>query len=78
MALTLVACVGFGAITATAIVGFGADAIAATLGMLTALRGLAWALIGGQAVFAFHPGLFGVVDDERLRPAAFLPDRASP
>ena len=61
MALTLGACLGFGAITATAIVGFGADPIAATLGMLTALRGLAWAIIGGQAVFAFQPALFGAV-----------------
>jgi ribose/xylose/arabinose/galactoside ABC-type transport system permease subunit len=62
-AVTLAACLCFGAINAIAIVGFGADAIAATLGMLTALRGIAWVLVGAQgSIFAFHPGLFGVVN----------------
>src|SRR5690606_11441218 len=39
-AVTLSACLCFGAVNAIAIVGFGADPIAATLGMLTALRGI--------------------------------------
>ncbi|HHY49541.1 MAG TPA: ABC transporter permease [Alphaproteobacteria bacterium] len=63
-AATVAVCLGMGAITALAVVGFGADAIAATLGMLTALRGLTWFLVGGQAIFAFHPGLFAVVNQQ--------------
>ena len=42
----------------TSIVGFGADPIAATLGMLVALRGMTWVIVGGQAIFAFNSGLF--------------------
>ncbi|HEV7274684.1 MAG TPA: ABC transporter permease [Devosiaceae bacterium] len=62
-AVTLAACLGFGAINAIAIVGFGADPIAATLGMLTALRGMAWVLVGAQgSLFAFHPGLFAAAN----------------
>ena len=62
-AVTLLLCLLFGAINAGAIVGFGADAIAATLGMLTALRGITWVLLGAQgSIFSFHPGLFGVVN----------------
>ena len=62
-AVTLAACLGFGAVNAIAIVGFGADPIAATLGMLTALRGIAWVLIGAQgSLFAFHPGLFAAAN----------------
>jgi ribose/xylose/arabinose/galactoside ABC-type transport system permease subunit len=38
----LLACVGFGAINAVAVVVFGADTIAATLGMLVALRGVCY------------------------------------
>jgi ribose/xylose/arabinose/galactoside ABC-type transport system permease subunit len=61
--VTLAACAAFGAVTAVAVVGFGADAIAATLGMLTALRGVAWVLVGSSAsIFAFDPGLFAVVN----------------
>lgn len=57
--LTLLACLAFGGLNAVAIVGFGADAIAATLGMLTALRGLTWLLVGPQgALFAFNPDFF--------------------
>jgi len=40
--VTLVACVAFGAVNATAVVIFGADTIAATLGMLVALRGVCY------------------------------------
>jgi ribose/xylose/arabinose/galactoside ABC-type transport system permease subunit len=61
--VTLVACLGFGAITAAAIVGFGADAIAASLGMLTALRGITWVLVGATgSLFAFNPGFFAVAN----------------
>jgi ribose transport system permease protein len=62
-AVTMLACLCFGGITAIAIVGFGADAIAATLGMLTALRGISWVLLGVQgSIFAFHPEFFAVVN----------------
>jgi ribose/xylose/arabinose/galactoside ABC-type transport system permease subunit len=57
--LTLVACLGFGAINAVAIVGFGADAIAATLGMLTGLRGITYLLAGpGGAIAAFDTDFY--------------------
>lgn len=62
-AVTLLICLGFGAINAVAIVGFGADAIAATLGMLTALRGITWVLAGNEkAIFAFDMNFFGLVN----------------
>lgn len=61
-AVTLVACLCFGAINAIAIVGFGAEPIAATLGMLVALRGIAWVLLGSQgAIFAFNIDMFNLV-----------------
>jgi len=60
--VTLALCLAFGGINAIAIVGFGADPIAATLGMLVALRGIAWAIVGGQAIYAFNPGLFAMVN----------------
>ncbi|WP_375451352.1 ABC transporter permease [uncultured Devosia sp.] len=61
--VTLLACLGFGAINAIAIVGFGAEAIAATLGMLVALRGITWVLLGPQgSIFSFNPGLFALVN----------------
>jgi ribose/xylose/arabinose/galactoside ABC-type transport system permease subunit len=64
----------FGAVNATAIVGFGADAVAATLGMLTALRGITWVLAGpNRAVFAFDPNVFAVVNYQLFGlPAFFL------
>jgi ribose/xylose/arabinose/galactoside ABC-type transport system permease subunit len=44
-------------------VGFGADPIAATLGTLTAVRGLAWVIVGGPGlIFSFHPGLFALTN----------------
>lgn len=62
-AVTLAACLGFGTINAIAIVGFGAEAIAATLGMLVALRGISWVLLGPQgAIFSFHAGLSDLVN----------------
>lgn len=62
-AVTLLACLAFGAINAIAIVGFGAEAIAATLGMLVALRGITWVLLGPQgAIFSFNPGLSDLVN----------------
>ncbi len=51
-AVALLACVIFGTINAMVIVVFGADAIAATLGMLTALRGLARLILGSQGAIA--------------------------
>jgi ribose/xylose/arabinose/galactoside ABC-type transport system permease subunit len=62
-AITLICCIAFGGVNALAIVKFGASPIAATLGMLTALRGIAWVIVGDTgALFAFHPGLFGIVN----------------
>jgi ribose transport system permease protein len=64
-AVALLACLCFGAINALAIVRFGADPIAATLGMLVALRGITWVLVGNnRAIFAFDPGLFGIVNTQ--------------
>jgi len=61
-AVTLVTCLAFGAINAAAIVGFGAEPIAATLGMLVALRGITWVLLGPQGnIFAFNIDLFNLV-----------------
>jgi len=62
-ALTLVLCLVFGGINAIAIVGFGAEPIAATLGMLVALRGIAWVLVGPSgSIFAFNIDLFTIVN----------------
>jgi ribose transport system permease protein len=61
-AVTLLACLAFGGINALAIVGFGAEPIAATLGMLVALRGISWVLLGSQgAIFAFNIDMFNLV-----------------
>jgi ribose/xylose/arabinose/galactoside ABC-type transport system permease subunit len=52
--VTLLACLFFGSINAVAIVVFGADAIAATLGMLVALRGISFIItapLGSVAAF---------------------------
>ena len=60
--VTLVACLAFGGINAIAIVGFGAEPIAATLGMLVALRGISWVMLGPQgAIFAFNIDMFNLV-----------------
>jgi len=62
IAITLLACLFFGGVNAIAIVGFNADPIAATLGMLTGLRGATYVIVEafGQSgsLFAFHEGLF--------------------
>jgi ribose transport system permease protein len=73
-AATLAVCLLFGAITATAIVGFGAEAIAASLGMLTAVRGISWVMLGATgSLFAFHPGLFAVMNAQVFNlPVFFL------
>jgi len=61
-AIALAACLAFGGINAIAIVGFGADPIAATLGMLTGLRGATYVIVeaNGQSgsLFAFNDTLF--------------------
>ena len=60
--ITLVLCLAFGAINAAAVVGFGAEPIAATLGMLVALRGITWVMLGSQgSIFAFNIDLFNLV-----------------
>jgi ribose/xylose/arabinose/galactoside ABC-type transport system permease subunit len=51
-AMTLLLCAVFGAINGVAIVTFNADPIAATLGMLTALRGVCRVLTGGSGSIA--------------------------
>ena len=60
--VTLLVCLAFGSLNAIAIVGFGADAIAATLGMLTGLRGITYVIVEfwgvSGALFAFNPTLF--------------------
>jgi ribose transport system permease protein len=56
---TLLACVGCATVGAIAIVGFGADAIAATLGTLTALRGITFLIVGPLgSIAALQPELF--------------------
>lgn len=63
--VTLLACVAFGGINAIAIVGFGAEPIAATLGMLVALRGISWVMLGPQgAIFAFNLDMFNLVSQQ--------------
>ncbi len=51
-AVALVACLFCGAINAAAVVWFGADTIAATLGMLVALRGFDYIIAGPQGSIA--------------------------
>lgn len=61
--VTLAICLGIGGINALVIVRFGADPIAATLGMLTALRGISWVLAGNQRMIpAFDMGWFNLVN----------------
>jgi ribose/xylose/arabinose/galactoside ABC-type transport system permease subunit len=63
-ACTLLACVGCGTIAAIAIVGFGADAIAATLGTLTALRGITYLIVGPLgSIVALQPDLFDFTNE---------------
>src|SRR5688572_3101134 len=60
--VTLLLCLVYGGINALAIVRFGADPIAATLGMLVALRGITWVLVGNQRMIpAFDIGWFSLV-----------------
>jgi len=49
---TLAVCLFFGSINAAAVVIFGADTIAATLGMLVALRGITYIITGGVGSIA--------------------------
>lgn len=60
--VTLVACLFFGGLNAVAIIGFGASPIATTLGMLTALRGIAWVITGPGVVFAFNADMFAIAN----------------
>jgi ribose/xylose/arabinose/galactoside ABC-type transport system permease subunit len=59
IAATLVGCLVFGAVNAFAIVVFGADAIASTLGMLVALRGVSYIVAGPTgSVAAFDTNFY--------------------
>jgi ribose/xylose/arabinose/galactoside ABC-type transport system permease subunit len=65
--VTLLMCLAIGGINALVVVRFGADPIAATLGMLTALRGITWVLAGNQRMIsAFNMDLWGVVNFQVL------------
>lgn len=58
-AASLSACLLFGAVNAVAVVIFGADTIAATLGMLVALRGVTYIIAGpGGSVAAFDTSFY--------------------
>jgi ribose transport system permease protein len=60
--VTLLLCLVYGGINALAIVRFGADPIAATLGMLVALRGINWVMVGNlRMIPAFDLGWFSLV-----------------
>lgn len=62
-AVALLACLVCGAINATAVVIFGADTIAATLGMLVALRGLCFIIPGPIGMTAaFDPDFYGFIN----------------
>ena len=64
---TLAICVFIGGLNALAIVRFAADPIAATLGMLTALRGITWVLCGNQRMIpAFDIDYFNLVNQQVL------------
>jgi ribose/xylose/arabinose/galactoside ABC-type transport system permease subunit len=73
-AVTMLLCLLWGGINATAIVGFGAENIAATLGTLTALRGITWIIVGSKgSIFAFDPNLFAIANWMVFKiPALFL------
>jgi ribose/xylose/arabinose/galactoside ABC-type transport system permease subunit len=61
--VSLVACLVCGAINATAVVIFGADTIAATLGMLVALRGVCYIIPGPIGMTAaFDPDFYGFIN----------------
>jgi ribose/xylose/arabinose/galactoside ABC-type transport system permease subunit len=63
--VTLAICLVIGAINALAIVRFGADPIAATLGMLVALRGITWVLCGNQRMIpAFDIDYFTLINQQ--------------
>ncbi len=58
--VALAVCLVFGAINGIAVVIFGADTIAATLGMLVALRGLTYIIVGpGGSIAAFDLDFYG-------------------
>ena len=65
--ITLAVCLVIGGLNALAIVRFGADPIAATLGMLTALRGITWVLCGNQRMIpAFDINYFTLINQQVL------------
>lgn len=63
--VTLAICLVIGAVNAIAIVRYGADPIAATLGMLVALRGIDWVLVGNQRMIsAFNIEYFTLINSQ--------------
>lgn len=63
--VTLGICLVIGAVNAIAIVRYGADPIAATLGMLVALRGIDWVLVGNQRMIsAFNIEYFTLINSQ--------------
>ncbi|MEO8883439.1 MAG: hypothetical protein ABI377_08535, partial [Devosia sp.] len=70
--VTLVCCVAFGAVNAIAIVGFGADAIAATLGMLVALRGVCYIIAGPTGTIVAFDTDFYALTNQPLGPLPLL------
>jgi ribose/xylose/arabinose/galactoside ABC-type transport system permease subunit len=67
MLVTLLMCVVIGSINALVIVRFNADPIAATLGMLVALRGITWVLAGNmRMISAFNMDLWSVINYQVL------------
>ena len=70
---TLICCMFFGGINAICIVGFGAGPIPTTLGMLTALRGIAWLICGpSNTISAFNLKLFTIVNHRFLGVPSFF------
>jgi ribose transport system permease protein len=64
-AMTLAICLVIGGVNALAIVRFNADPIAATLGMLTLLRGITWVLAGNmRMISAFNMDLWSVINTQ--------------
>ncbi len=65
--VTLAMCLVIGGVNALVIVRFNADPIAATLGMLVALRGITWVLAGNQRMIsAFNMDLWSVINMQVL------------
>jgi ribose/xylose/arabinose/galactoside ABC-type transport system permease subunit len=69
---TLIVCLFFGSINAVAVVIFGADTIAATLGMLVALRGITYIITGGVGSVAAFDADFYAFTNTMVGPLPLL------